>query len=82
MLPNIYVVVFDLDGTLCDRRRSFERLFEINGNGFWLDRDGYAPRKALFTGLVAQFELPSGLAETLRNEYRASHLLKTVWCFT
>ena len=36
-----------------------------------LDRDGYAPRQELFTGMIARFELPSGLAETLLNDYRA-----------
>ena len=34
MLSDVQAVVFDLDGTLLDRRRSFERLFVINGNGF------------------------------------------------
>jgi len=88
MLADVRAVVFDLDGTLLDRRRSFERFVR----GQWqrlahfldavdqeqyvqtlveLDRDGYAPRQELFTGLVAQFELPSGLSETLLNDYRA-----------
>src|SRR5688500_7400757 len=34
------------------------------------DRDGYAPRKELFSGMIVQFELPSGLAETLLSDYR------------
>ena len=38
---------------------------------FERDGDGYAPRKELFTGLITQFELPFGLAETLRNDYKA-----------
>jgi putative hydrolase of the HAD superfamily len=88
MLANIQAVVFDLDGTLLDRRRSFERFIRDQWERFAdvvrkiaqeeyvqilieLDRDGYAPRKELFTGLIAQFELPSGLAETLLNDYRA-----------
>jgi phosphoglycolate phosphatase-like HAD superfamily hydrolase len=88
MLANIQAVVFDLDGTLLDRRRSFERFVGDQWERFAdvvrtvdrekyvqilveLDRDGYAPRNELFTGLIAQFELPSGLAETLLNDYRA-----------
>ena len=35
------------------------------------DRDGYSPRESLFTGLGTQFGLPSGVAETLLNDYRA-----------
>ena len=35
------------------------------------DRDGYAPRDELFTGMIAQFELPSALTETLLKDYRA-----------
>jgi putative hydrolase of the HAD superfamily len=88
MLANMQAVVFDLDGTLLDRRRSFERFVRAQWERFAdvvgsldqnkyveilidLDRDGYAPRKELFTGLIAQFELPSGLAETLLKDYRA-----------
>jgi putative hydrolase of the HAD superfamily len=87
MLANIQAVVFDLDGTLLDRRRSFDRFVRNQWERFAdvrtvdqeqyvqiltvRDRDGYAPRKELFTGLIAQFELPSGLAETLLNDYRA-----------
>jgi len=88
MLANIQAVIFDLDGTLLDRRRSFEGF----GRDQWArfdavgrtvdrekyvqllverDRDGYAPRQRLFTGLVAQLGLPPGLAETLLNDYRA-----------
>jgi putative hydrolase of the HAD superfamily len=87
MLANIQAVVFDLDGTLLDRRRSFERFIRDQWERFAhvvptidqeqyvqilteLDRDGYAPRKELFTDLIAQFELSSGLAETLLNDYR------------
>ena len=32
---------------------------------------GMVPRKELFTGIMAQFELPSALAETLLDDYRA-----------
>ncbi|RPI55597.1 MAG: HAD family hydrolase [Acidobacteria bacterium] len=88
MLANIQAVVFDLDGTLLDRRRSFERFVRHQWERFAhflqtadqeqyvqtlieLDRDGYGPRKELFTDMVAQFDLPSGLAETLLNDYRA-----------
>jgi putative hydrolase of the HAD superfamily len=87
MLANIQAVVFDLDGTLLDRRRSFERFVRRQWERFapYLetvnqeqyvralvdrDRDGYAPRKELFTGLVAQVDLPPGLAETLLEDYR------------
>jgi putative hydrolase of the HAD superfamily len=86
MLTGIQAVIFDLDGTLLDRRRSFERFVRDQWQRFAdclravdreqyvqslieLDRDGYAPRRELFTGLIAQFELPSGLAETLLNDY-------------
>jgi len=88
MLADIQAVVFDLDGTLLDRRRSFERFVRDQWQRFAqffqtveleqyvrtlieVDRDGYAPRKELFTGIIAQFELPSALAETLLNDYRA-----------
>jgi putative hydrolase of the HAD superfamily len=81
-------VVFDLDGTLLDRRRSFRQFVQDQWERFAhslgtvdreqyvqtlinLDRDGYAPRRELFTGMLSQFELPSGLAETLLNDYRA-----------
>ena len=36
-----------------------------------LDRDGYGPRKELFTGMIARFDLPAGLAETLLSDYRS-----------
>ncbi len=88
MLANTEAVVFDLDGTLLDRRRSFERFVRDQWERFTdvvrvldqekyvqilieRDRDGYGPRKELFTGLIAEFECPSGLAETLLNDYRA-----------
>jgi putative hydrolase of the HAD superfamily len=88
MLANIEAVVFDLDGTLLDRRRSFERFVR----GQWeryahalqpvgqpqyvqmviqLDRDGYAPRRELFAGVLARLDLPSELGETLLRDYRA-----------
>jgi putative hydrolase of the HAD superfamily len=88
MLANIDAVVFDLDGTLLDRRRSFERFVRAQWERFApvlrtvdqeqyvqtlieRDRDGYAPRSELFTGAIAQFELPSALADTLLSDYRA-----------
>lgn len=89
MLPsNIQAVVFDLDGTLLDRRTSFEQFVRNQWDRFSdsvgpvepdeyvrtlirLDRDGYAPRRDLFTGLVARFELRIELAETLLTDYRA-----------
>lgn len=88
MLANIETVVFDLDGTLLDRRRSFERFVR----GQWeryshalqpvdqpqyvemvieRDRDGYAPREALFAAVLARFNLRSELGETLLRDYRA-----------
>ena len=88
MLANIQAVVFDLDGTLLDRRLSFERFVHDQWERFRVvlqpvdraqyvqtviefDRDGYAPRKELFTGTLARFELPAELAETLLRDYRA-----------
>ena len=88
MLSDVRAVVFDLDGTLLDRRRSFERFVRDQWQRFAhflkavdreqyvqtlieVDRDGYAPRRELFAGIIAQFELPSALAETLLNDYRA-----------
>lgn len=88
MLAGIQAVVFDLDGTLLDRRRSFEQFVRDQWERFAnvlhsveqeqyvhalieLDGDGYAPRKGLFTGMLAQFDLPPGLAETLLSDYRA-----------
>jgi putative hydrolase of the HAD superfamily len=88
MLTGIHAVVFDLDGTLLDRRRSFERFFRAQWARFGdalqpvgqeryvqtligLDRDGHTPGKELFTGVVAHFQLPASLAETLLNDYRA-----------
>jgi len=80
--------VFDLDGTLLDRRRSFERFARDQWTRFSdflqpvkaddyvrtmirLDGNGYAPRGELFKGLVARFELPTDLADTLLIDYRA-----------
>lgn len=88
MLANVQAVVFDLDGTLLDRRRSFERFVRDQWVRFAdiirtvdqetyvrtliaRDRDGYGPRRELFNGSSAQFELPSGLAEALLTDYRA-----------
>lgn len=88
MPVDIRAVVFDLDGTLLDRRRSFERFVRDQWKRFAnrlqpadqeqyvqtlieLDRDGYAPRKSLFTGAIARFGIPSGVAETLLDDYRA-----------
>jgi putative hydrolase of the HAD superfamily len=88
MLAAVEAVIFDLDGTLLDRRRSFDRFIRDQRGRFPdflrdideedyvqtlvdLDADGYAPRKDLFTGMVARFELPSHLADTLLSDYRA-----------
>ena len=85
---DIQAVLFDLDGTLLDRRRSFQRFIHDQWERFSdllgavppdqyvqalirLDRDGYGPREGLFTGMVAQFELPSDLAANLLSDYRA-----------
>jgi putative hydrolase of the HAD superfamily len=87
MVAGIQAVVFDLDGTLLDRRRSFERFVRDQWERFAhllqtveqeqyvqalieLDGDGYAPRRGLFTGMLAQFDLLPGLAETLLSDYR------------
>ena len=88
MRADIEAVVFDLDGTLLDRRRSFERFVRDQWERFAyclqtadqeqyvqalieLDADGYAPRKSLFTGVVERFGIPSGVAGTLLDDYRA-----------
>jgi putative hydrolase of the HAD superfamily len=88
MRSDIQAVMFDLDGTLLDRRQSFERFVRDQWTRFSgnlgavhsdqyvhalieLDRDGYAPRRELFTGLIGQFALPSDLANTLLVDYRA-----------
>jgi len=88
MLSDVRAVVFDLDGTLLDRRRSFEGFVREQWERFGSltavdreqyvqtlierDRDGYAPRDELFTGMIAQFDLPSSLAGTLLKDYRAA----------
>src|ERR1044071_4728162 len=88
MLWNVQAVLFDLDGTLLDRRRSFEQFVRDQWQRFAdplklierehyvqqlieLDRDGYAPRDEMFSGVISQFELPSSLATTLLSDYRA-----------
>lgn len=88
MLTNIDAVVFDLDGTLLDRRRSFTRFVQAQWERYSqvlqrvsrreyvrtlieLDRDGYGPRKELFAGMIARFDLPLELGETLLRDYRA-----------
>ena len=87
-LAAVEAVIFDLDGTLLDRRGSFDRFIRDQWGRFSdflrtidqdeyvrtlvdLDADGYAPRKDLFTGMVARFELPSHLADTLLSDYRS-----------
>ena len=87
MLADIRAVLFDLDGTLLDRRRSFDRFVRdqwkrhseffrtVDDEQYVqtmvaLDRDGYAPRRDVFTGMVAEFGLPLHLAETLLVDYR------------
>jgi putative hydrolase of the HAD superfamily len=88
MLLDVQAVVFDLDGTLLDRRRSFEAFVRAQWERFAqvlavvdreqyvqtliaADGDGYAPRDELFTGIIAQCELPTSLARTLLDDYRA-----------
>lgn len=88
MLSDVRAIVFDLDGTLLDRRQSFERFVRDQWERFGSilkaidreqyvqslierDRDGYAPRHELFTGMLAQFALPGTLAATLLKDYRA-----------
>jgi putative hydrolase of the HAD superfamily len=87
MRADIHAVVFDLDGTLLDRRLSFDRFVRDQWKRFAhclqttdheqyvqalieLDGDGYTPRKSVFTGVATRFRLPSGMAETLLNDYR------------
>ena len=87
MRADVAAVIFDLDGTLLDRRGSFERFVRDQWRRFAecqrarqeqyvqvlseLDGDGYAPRQALFTSVVTRFGLPAGLAEILLDDYRA-----------
>ncbi len=79
MLPDVRAVVFDLDGTLLDRRRSFEQFVRNQWRRFDFlqaggqeehvqtlverDRDGYAPRDELFAGFTSP--------EMLLKDYRA-----------
>jgi putative hydrolase of the HAD superfamily len=87
MLPDVRAVVFDLDGTLLDRRRSFAGFVRMQWERFAhvlkavdqeqyvqtlirADRDGYAPRDELFTGIIAQCSLPAEFAATLLKDYR------------
>ena len=89
MLTGLRAVLFDLDGTLLDRHRSFERFVRDQWTRFAgvlhpvgqeeyvraaieRDREGYGPRRGLFTGTVAQFGLPAALADTLRSDFRAA----------
>src|ERR1051325_10650912 len=88
MLPDVRAVVFDLDGTLLDRRQSFELFVREQWGRFRSffkaidreqyvqtlierDRDGYGPRDELFTGMIAQSELPFALSQTLLRDYRS-----------
>jgi putative hydrolase of the HAD superfamily len=88
MRADIQAVIFDLDDTLLDRRRSFERFLRDQWERFAhclgtadqaqyvqalveLDRDGYAPRQSLFTGVVTRFKPPSGVADDLLNDCRS-----------
>ncbi len=87
-LSDVEAVLFDLDGTLLDRRRSFARFARDQWKRFphvlrtvdeeqyvqtliALDRDGYGPRKQLFAGTIAHFELHCDPAATLLDDYRA-----------
>ncbi|MEQ1759265.1 MAG: HAD family hydrolase [Vicinamibacterales bacterium] len=87
MLTDIQAVIFDLDGTLLDRRQSFERFIRVQWERFptvhdaidvdryvrvlvELDRDGYGPRKGMFSGMLEQLNLPSDLAEEMLTDYR------------
>src|SRR4029450_4799555 len=87
MRADIQAVLFDLEGALLDRRRSFERFVRDQWERFAncqtadreqyvqtlieLDRDGYALRKSLFTGVIARFGIPSEAADILLDDYRA-----------
>lgn len=86
MRTDIQAVVLDLDGTLLDRRQSFESFVRGQWQRFAslqtagqeryvdalieLDCDGYAPRRSLFTGALQRLSLPSDLAEELLKDYR------------
>jgi len=88
MRAGIQAVLFDLDGTLLDRRLSFERFIRHQWTRLPLvrasvgqaqyvqavieqDRDGYAPRRALFAGALTQLGLPTTQSDTLLEDYRA-----------
>ena len=87
LLAGLRAVLFDLDGTLLDRHRSFELFMRDQWRRFadlhaasqaeylqaviQRDREGYGRRGELFTGTVAHFNLPAALAETLLKDYRA-----------
>jgi putative hydrolase of the HAD superfamily len=88
MKREIQAVIFDLDGTLPDRRRSFAAFVRDQHVRFStflagvdqeqyvetlirLDRDGYGPRRELFSGIVVQFGLGRDLADRLLTDYRS-----------
>jgi putative hydrolase of the HAD superfamily len=88
MLTDVQAVVFDLDGTLLDRRKSLDRFLRDQWTRFTdrlgavgqdeyvravveRDRDGHTPGRELFAGMLAHFELPSGLVEPLLSDHRA-----------
>lgn len=86
MRMDIQAVVFDLDGTLLDRRQSFDSFVRGQWQRFGtlqtagqdqyvealveLDCDGYAPRRSLFTGALQRLSLPADMAEALLKDYR------------
>jgi putative hydrolase of the HAD superfamily len=88
VLAHLRAVLFDLDGTLLDRHRSFERFVRDQwarrvsgaypvGEDEYVrtliarDREGYGPRRELFSDVVTRLGLPAPLATTLRNDFRA-----------
>ena len=88
MLAGLHAVLFDLDGTLLDRHRSFQLFVRDQWSRFVSDvhpigqdeylrvlierdREGYGPRGTLFKDAVAALGLPSTLARTLREDFRA-----------
>ena len=87
VLAGIRTVIFDLDGTLLDRRSSFEQFVRDQWRRFdvlqavdqsayvrtaiELDDNGYAPRRALFPGTLARLGLNPEPGDALLRDYRA-----------
>jgi putative hydrolase of the HAD superfamily len=83
----IHAVVFDLDGTLFDRRETFRRHVELQARRLHhlfahvgaaglerivaLDANGTLPRDVFFQRVETALELPAGSASRLRDDFEA-----------